>query len=444
MPRILAITILALAMAVPAIAASSVALDSAPAAQASTGPSCTGWTSIIDPPTSIRVGRSSGAVETVSFRTYVGRVMAKEWNVRPPAALEAAAVAVKQYAWYYALAGNWRKSYVNGKGQCYDVKDTAADQIYRSDVTPLPRIWDAVDATWGLSVRKSNRFFLTTYRAGQAVPCGSDATGSRLFAKSVIDCANDGLSRERIQRIYYAPDLTFHWSGLEKGEVSGAEVSVDAAIGKPDVRLRPGTALGGAHARISWDANSRRPKGATYQLQRIVSGSWKNVSLTSGTQTSIDLRLKPGVLQGFRVRLRDGAGNTGAWYSTGTFKPRLVQDGNTKGVLAWTGSWSKLSNSNASGGTVRRSIQAGSSVTYSFTGRSVALIATQGPKHGVARVFVDGTLEAEVDLYAAKNRWRRLVFTRQWDRAAAHTVRIEVVAVKGRTQVDIDGFLVHP
>jgi hypothetical protein len=431
-------------MAIPAVAASAVALDSAPAARASTGPSCTGWNSTIDPPTSIRVGRGSGAVETVNFRTYVARVMAKEWNVRPPAALETAAVAVKQYAWFYALAGKWRKSYVNGKGECFDVKDSTADQIYRSDVTPLPRIWTAVDETWALSVRKSDRFFLTTYRAGQAVPCGADATGSRLFAKSVIACANDGLSRERIQRIYYAPDLTFHWSEREKGQVSGAEVSVDAAIGKPDVRLRTGIALRGAHARISWDPNSRRPQGATYQLQRIVSGSWSKVSLASATQTSIDLRLKPGVQQGFRVRLRDSSGNTGAWYSTGTFKPRLVQDGNTTGVLSWTGAWSKVSNSNASGGTVRRSIQAGSSVTYTFTGRSVALIGTKGPKHGIARVFVDGTLEAEIDLYAAKNRWRRLVFTRQWEKAAAHTVRIEVVAVNGRTQVDIDGFLVHP
>jgi hypothetical protein len=439
LPHLLARFIIALALAVPAVAAAPATPIAEPAA-ASSGPSCTGWTSITEPPPTIRVGRSSGAVETVNFRTYVGRVMAKEWNIRPPAALETAAVAVKQYAWYYALAGNWRKSYVNASGKCYDVKDTTADQIYRTDVTVAARIWDAVDATWPISVRKSNRFFLTTYRAGQDVKCGADAIGSRLFAKSVIDCANRGLSRAQIQHTYYAPDLTIHGDG---GGATTAETgSLSANIGVPGVQLLSGTALGGNHARISWDPNNRRPSGTTFQLQRIVSGSWSNVSLSSGTQTSIQLRLRPGTKQGFRVRLRDSKGNVGQWFSTGIFTPRLVQDGNSS--LSWTGSWSKVSNSNASGGTVRRSSQFGSSVTMTFTGKSIALIGTQGPRFGVARVFVNGTLEAEIDLYASSNRWRRLLFTRQWDGSSTRTIRVEVAGEKGSGHIDIDAFLIHP
>jgi hypothetical protein len=439
LPHLLGRFILALVIAIPAVAAAPSTPVAEPVA-ASSGPSCTGWTSITEPPPTIRVGRSSGAIDTVNFRTYVGRVMAKEWNIRPPAALEAAAVAVKQYAWYYALAGNWRKSYVNAKGNCYDVKDTTTDQIYRHDVTVPARIWDAVDATWPISVRKSGNFFLTTYRAGQDVSCGADAIGTRLFAKSVIDCANRGMSRAEIQHIYYSPNLTIHGGG---GGATGVESgSLSANLGTPNVQLLTGTALGSAHARISWDANDRRPSGTTYQLQRIVSGSWSNVKLSSGSQQSIQLRLKPGTKQGFRVRLRDSKGNVGQWFATGIFTPRLVQDGNSS--LSWTGSWSRVSNSNASGGTVRRSSQFGSSVTLTFTGKSIALIGTQGPRFGVARIFVNGTLEAEVDLYAPSNRWRRLLFTRQWENSNTRTIRVEVAGEKGSGHVDVDAFLIHP
>jgi hypothetical protein len=441
LPHLLARVALALILAVTAVGLVAAGPQSTPALAGGEGPSCTGWTSITEPPPTIRVGRASGAVDVVDFRTYVGRVMAKEWNVRPAAALEAAAVAVKQYAWYYALAGNWRKSYVNSNGRCYDVKDSTSDQIYRHDADVLPRVWSAVDATWGITVRKSGSFFLTTYRAGQSVKCGSDAIGTRLFAKSVIDCANRGLSRAEIQHTYYSPNLTIHGDGATAAASGG---SISANLGRPAVELLTGPALGGAHARISWDPDRRRPANTTYQLQRLVAGSWTNVTLASGTQTSIQLRLKPGTKQGFRVRLRNSSGNVGSWFSTGTFTPRLVQDSNTSGVLAWTGGWSRVSTTNASGGTVRRSTQPGSAVTFSFTGRSVAWVGTKGPRFGTARVFVDGVLEAQVDLSASTNRWRRLLFSRTWQEAGPHTLRIEVTGEKGAGQVDVDAFLLHP
>lgn len=435
--RLLVSALLATALALPALA-----LREPSAALGSTGPSCTGHRSTIDPPATIRVGRNngSGAVETVDFRTYVGRVMAKEWNLKQPAALETAAVAVKQYAWYYALAGNWRKSYVNPAGECFDVKDGTIDQIYRSDVTVAARIWTAVDATWGLSVRKSNKFFLTGYRAGSAVECGSDATGYRLFAKSVIDCANDGLTREEIQQIYYAPNLSFHWSATASGQVA----PVDVAIGDPVVELLAGVTLGSANARVSWDREAKRPEGTTYQLQRLVRGAWKDVALADATRPSVDLYLKTGVQHGFRVRLRDEAGNLGGWYSTARFKPLLVQNSSSSGALSWSSGWTRSSTRNASGGSVGTTTRVGSRVTHTFTGSAFALVGTQGPRFGLARVFVDDVLEAEIDLFAPRNRWRQQLFARHWDAPGKHTVSVELVALKGRQRLHFDAGLVLP
>ena len=438
MPRLLISALLAAAVALPTLAAT------APAPVAASSTSCTGWQSKLNPPRTIRVGRASGAVDEVDFRTYVGRVMAKEWNLSNPEVLQTAAVAVKQYAWYYALAGNWRKSYVNAAGECFDVKDSTADQIYRSDVDVLPRIWAAVDATWGLSVRKSDRFFLTGYRTGVAgTACGADATGYRLYAKSVIQCGKDGLTREQIQLIYYAPDLTFHWASSDAVASEGSS-SLNVALGRPDVELLSNIALGGTHARISWDAASARGSGMHYQVQHFRAGAWREVALTDPTARSIDAYLKPGATHAFRVRLRDAKGNVGSWYGTGKFKPRLVQNGNTTGILKWSAGWSRLSTTKASGGSVGVTTKVGSSVSVEFSGRSIAIVGTRGPSHGIVRVYVDGKLDEEIDLYAGSNRWRQLVYSRNWERSGQHTVRLELVGAKGRTTFHFDAALIHP
>ena len=74
---------------------------------------CTGWTSNVVPPQTIRVlrtsGSASGTVQVVSFRQYVNTVIAAEWSPGPTDAMRVGAIAVKQYAWY------WRNSFVIAK-----------------------------------------------------------------------------------------------------------------------------------------------------------------------------------------------------------------------------------------------------------------------------------------------------------------------------------------
>lgn len=54
------------------------------------------------PPTTIRVCRSHGGVDTVAFEEYVRQVLPREFPPTwPPEVLKAGAVAIKSYAWYY-------------------------------------------------------------------------------------------------------------------------------------------------------------------------------------------------------------------------------------------------------------------------------------------------------------------------------------------------------
>jgi hypothetical protein len=404
------------------------------------GGSCTGWQSRYVPPETIRVRRADDRVEIVDFRRYVGVVMAKEWpGWVPEQAREAGAVAVKQYGWYYALEGHHRSSYVNARGQCYDVRDSTSDQLYKPErVTVGEKIWRVVDTTWGLSVRKSGRFFLTGYRAGTASVCASDANGWKLFAKSVMDCADRGWSRERIQTTYYAPDVTFHWG--ESGHAAAS--SLNAPLSPPTVNLRTGKSLRQRHALITWDENRSRPAGARYQLQRLVSGSWSNVSLPDATRPRVALRLRRGVTHDFRVRLRDSKGNAGPWYSGPRFDARMVQD--TSDRISWSsGDWQRISADSASGGTLAYTTKPNSQAKLRFTGRAVGVVASTGPNRGRAKIYVNNNLVGRVDLYSRTQRWKVLVFTREWARSKERVIRVEVEGTVGRPRVDIDGVLFY-
>ena len=163
---------------------------------------CTNWQSTSAPPETIKVYRvSEGKVDTVAFKDYVMRVVSREWNVKQGALRKAGAVAVKQYAWYYVL--HYRGGTYNG--DCYDVKDTTADQLYaEKSVSSLPSgVKKAVNQTWTWSVQRGDKFPMTGYRRGADVACGENA-GYHLYVKSARKCANEGWSAEEILAKYYS------------------------------------------------------------------------------------------------------------------------------------------------------------------------------------------------------------------------------------------------
>ncbi|CAN5585716.1 hypothetical protein BH23CHL7_BH23CHL7_16390 [soil metagenome] len=234
-PRLLSRRVLgaliAVALLFPAAAVTGLGSGSVAASDGS----CTNWSSRNVPPETIRVLRRSGKIEQVGFRRYVEVVMASEWpDHLPRAALETAAVAVKQYGWSHALAGRGK---FTSNGRCYDVTDTTRHQLYKPETrSPGSNITRAVKSTWAISVRKGGQFFQTGYRRGDNVACGRDADGRKLYARSVIDCARKGKSRVQIQAIYYGSDLTIHSGG---GVVASKAASQPAPKATPKATPKP-------------------------------------------------------------------------------------------------------------------------------------------------------------------------------------------------------------
>jgi hypothetical protein len=194
MRRLIAIAVLLAGFSVPSVVNPPVAAAAV----------CTGWNSVMTPPTTIKVLRTAtGIVETVDFKTYVKIVLPAEWS--PGLAFEhqrMGAVVVKQYAWYRAM--HWRGGSSNGN--CYDVVDSTNDQIYSPGRTLYANQNSAVDATWPLSLTKSGSLFLTPYRTGSSTTCGSDANGGILYQASAKACiSNSAMTAEQALAVYFYP-----------------------------------------------------------------------------------------------------------------------------------------------------------------------------------------------------------------------------------------------
>jgi hypothetical protein len=63
----------------------------------------------------------------------------------------------------------------------------------------------------------------------------------------------------------------------------------------------------------------------------------------------------------------------------------------------------------ASGGSFKKTGEDGSTVTFTFTGKSFSIIYTSGPAYGQVKVYIDGTLVKTIDEHETtsgyKKRW---------------------------------------
>ena len=221
-----------------AIALGALAYPSAEPVRAASA-DCTGWTSSLVPPTSIRVYQTATKrTVTVPFRTYVEKVVAAEWGrSAPPAALRIGAVAVKQYAWYFTMF--WRGGR-DAAGRCYDVSDSTRDQLYDPGRRPSAAQLAAVAATWNVSLRKGDRFFMTGYRPGTG-SCTAHIDGWRLYQRDAVDCVRAwGDTAETLARRFFSyVSWTVPGAGDYTGDGRGdlAALTVDPVTGETTAQV---------------------------------------------------------------------------------------------------------------------------------------------------------------------------------------------------------------
>jgi subtilisin family serine protease len=192
---------------------------------------------------------------------------------------------------------------------------------------------------------------------------------------------------------------------------------------------------------MTWPAATDDLSGvASYWLMRSANGgSWGTVNAAATTR-SARRDFVFGTEYRFRLRARDHAGNVGAAVDGPAVKASLVQEATS--LAAYTGTWTNTASATASGGRLRTSSRAGSSVEFAFVGRAIGIVAPKGNTRASVKVYVDGVYTQTVSLYRSTTQSRVVVFAKSWETTGPHRVKLVTASTSGRTRVDIDGAVI--
>lgn len=397
------------------------------------------------------------AVEAIDYAASFGvSIINASWGGPAPSSVMDAAIADSD-ALFVAAAGNWGA-------------DLDAGTSFYPASSKLPNVLAvaAIDQTGKLASFSNygattvdlvapGKDILSTYPTiGCTAPCYAWASGTSMAAPHVSGVAalvaghepamrDDAISlRGRLLATGRA--IAAAAGTTSTGRLLNAVKAVDRAgpkvraADRVDIVTNRAIGARSVSARVSWPAASDPLTGVVgYALRRGTSDGWTDVP-TSGVTTKATTSLRFGAAHTYRLRATDGAGNVGGPADSAAFTPTLY--GETSALATYGSGWSASSATSATGGRLRTSYQAGASMSITFTGRTIALVAPTGRSRGVFRVIVDGSYAKTVDLGASSSKAQVVVFSRSWTTSAAHTVRVEVIGTPGRARVDIDGFVI--
>jgi hypothetical protein len=192
----------------------------------------------------------------------------------------------------------------------------------------------------------------------------------------------------------------------------------------PALVLRKGSLNGSVPVRVGWTAADP--------------GGLRSVALTRPTAVDLGTTAqswpgfaRPGVATTWTVRAADRAGN--ARDASVTRTPVVVSET----TASRSGTWRTIRNPAYLSGSALHSTTAGSSLSWTVTGRSMALAASRGHTSGKVTIYVDGASAGTLDLRSATTVHRQAIWARNWGPTDQHTVR---VVVSG--SVVLDGLVV--
>ncbi len=124
--------------------------------------------------------------------------------------------------------------------------------------------------------------------------------------------------------------------------------------------------------------------------------------------------------------------------------PSLFSIDQSNSAILYVGRWKDDVGKHFSNSTARIANTAGARATFSFVGESVKWISNRGERAGIARVYVDGALKTEIDLYRPASSIPEAVFVQGGLSWGPHTIAIEATGQKNPASkaawIWLDGF----
>ncbi|MFD7690464.1 peptidoglycan recognition protein [Streptomyces sp. NPDC059781] len=206
-----------------------------------------------------------------------------------------------------------------------------------------------------------------------------------------------------------------------------AETTAPTFTTKPNLALRTGTVNTAAvPLTLKWKATD----GAALKEVRLTAPTAKTYGPTA---TSANHTAKSGAATTWSLKAYDRAGNTATASVAGT--PVILQESSA----TRSGTWTTKSSSSYLGGKSYTSSSKNASLSWTFTGRSVAWTVSRATTSGQAHIYVDGKKTATVDLKSSTTKYRDAIWTKTWSGSAKHTIKIVVVGTSGRPAITTDG-----
>ncbi len=125
--------------------------------------------------------------------------------------------------------------------------------------------------------------------------------------------------------------------------------------------------------------------------------------------------------------------------TTTDFPPTITQQ-QDESRFKYSGTWTKIASSSASGKSFVVANSSNSSLTVRFYGVGISWIAKMSPAYGHAVVKLDGGAAETVDLYSSKTVWKKKVWTKTGLELGDHTLTISWTGdkTKGATAANIN------
>jgi hypothetical protein len=197
----------------------------------------------------------------------------------------------------------------------------------------------------------------------------------------------------------------------------------------PDLAFRSGTvSTSSAPVTLSWKVAD------AVKLASVALVSPAAVTFAT-TASSWATSAKVGVSRTWKMSAADAAGNVRTASASRT--PVLIAE--TSAVRS--GTWTAKSSTSYLNGAALTSARLNAKLTWTFTGRAVALTASRTTSSGQIDVYVDGVKVGTVDLRSATTQYRQVVWSRAFTSSAKHTVMINVRATAGRPGVILDDLI---
>lgn len=98
--------------------------------------------------------------------------------------------------------------------------------------------------------------------------------------------------------------------------------------------------------------------------------------------------------------------------------------GSTAAGMSYSGVWYEEHYAEVMGGVIMVTPYTGDSVSYTFSGESVAVVSTRHWNYGIMDIYVDGELRQQVDLYAPETIAGETVFSASGLGPGAHTIKL--------------------